>query len=167
MLHALKARIRQADRQDEGFTLIELMVVVLIIAVLLAIAIPTFLGVQNKAKDRAAQSSVRNTLTAAKAMYADDSDYSGATVANLDLVEPSLTFLATGAASTDPKEVSVNGGAVGSQVFYAAAESATGTCFYIRDTANGNGTEFASDSSSPTCTATAAPSVTGWDGDGW
>jgi type IV pilus assembly protein PilA len=43
-----------------GFTLIELMVVVLIIAILLAIAIPTLLGAQSKAKDRAAQSSVRN-----------------------------------------------------------------------------------------------------------
>ncbi|MGZ4792162.1 MAG: prepilin-type N-terminal cleavage/methylation domain-containing protein, partial [Ilumatobacteraceae bacterium] len=47
-------------REDKGFTLIELMVVVLIIAILLAIAIPTFLGAQNKAKDRSAQSSARN-----------------------------------------------------------------------------------------------------------
>ncbi len=56
-----KLRARR-DRDDEsGFTLIELMVVVLIIAILIAIAIPTFLGAQNKAKDRAAQSSLRNS----------------------------------------------------------------------------------------------------------
>ncbi|MEY2553081.1 MAG: type pilus assembly protein PilA, partial [Ilumatobacteraceae bacterium] len=47
----------QRSDSDTGFTLIELMVVVLIIAILLAIAIPTFLGAQNKAKDRSAQSS--------------------------------------------------------------------------------------------------------------
>ncbi len=58
-------------REDKGFTLIELMVVVLIIAILLAIAIPTFLGAQNKAKDRSAQSSARNALTNAKTIFAD------------------------------------------------------------------------------------------------
>jgi type IV pilus assembly protein PilA len=160
MLHALKARIRQADRQDEGFTLIELMVVVLIIAVLLAIAIPTFLGVQNKAKDRAAQSSVRNTLTAAKAMYADDSDYLQATAANLGGVEPSLTFVA--GASTDPKQVSV-AATPGAQTFVAAARSATGNCFYIRNASNGQ-TEFASDNTG-TCNVTALPGS--WSTNGW
>ena len=62
MLNNLKAR---RDR-EEGFTLIELMVVVLIIAILIAIAIPTFLGARERAQDRAAQSSLRNALPAAK-----------------------------------------------------------------------------------------------------
>lgn len=50
---------------EEGFTLIELMVVLLIMAILIAIAIPTFLGVRGSAQNRAAQSNLTSALTAA------------------------------------------------------------------------------------------------------
>ena len=91
MLKNLRAR----RDQEEGFTLIELMVVVLIIAILIAIAIPTFLGARARAQDRAAQSSLRNALTAAKTAYTDNSDYVGATTsAQLTAIEPaSITRL--------------------------------------------------------------------------
>ena len=62
------------EAAEAGFTLIELMVVLLIIAILLAIAIPTFLGVANSAGDRAAQSNLTNALTEAKAMYQNSAD---------------------------------------------------------------------------------------------
>src|SRR6476469_509804 len=75
VLNNLKAR----RDSEEGFTLIELMVVVLIIAILIAIAIPTFLGARNRAQDRAAQSSLRNALTADNTAYTDNSDYSKST----------------------------------------------------------------------------------------
>ena len=59
--------------EDAGFTLIELMVVLLIMAILLAIAIPTFLGVSGSANDRAAQSNLNTALTNAKSYFQSNS----------------------------------------------------------------------------------------------
>ena len=82
---------KRHEDEDEGFTLIELMVVVLIIAILLAIAIPTFLGARERAQDRAAQSDIRNALAAEKVHYTDDEEYTNNTTA-LASIEPSLEY---------------------------------------------------------------------------
>jgi type IV pilus assembly protein PilA len=156
-----KLRARR-DGDEGGFTLIELMVVVLIIAILIAIAIPTFLGARQRAQDKAAQSSLRNGLTAAKTIYTDGEDYADATVAELQLTEPSLTFVATGTASATPKEVSV--GSTAANLVVMSSLSKSGTCFWIRDNTQGPGTQFASGTSA--CSATGAPAA-GWSSDGW
>jgi type IV pilus assembly protein PilA len=90
MLKSMLARLRETQEREfegeeaaeAGFTLIELMVVLLIIAILLAIAIPTFLGVTGSANDRAAQSNLTNGLTEAKALYQNQQSYA---TANLPL----------------------------------------------------------------------------------
>jgi len=97
MLKSLKKRLASAE---DGFTLIELMVVVLIIAILIAIAVPTFLGARQRAADRAAQSDLRNGYTSAKVIYSDNESFSGATATALNSAEPSITFVA-GLAATD------------------------------------------------------------------
>src|SRR5687767_15540586 len=90
-------RIREMKDQD-GFTLIELMVVVLIIAILIAIAIPTFLGLRQRAQNRAAQSDLRNALTGAKAFYTDAETFTGF-LAAAPSIEPSITWAAAGSAT--------------------------------------------------------------------
>jgi type IV pilus assembly protein PilA len=162
MLQTLKARLAQDRKHDEGFTLIELMVVVMIIAVLLAIAIPTFLGSQNKAKDKSAQSSLRNTVTAAKSIYVDGNDYSKADTTALGGAEPSLSFLAVGSASTKPKEVSINPGTSISTTFFAAAKSASGECYYIKDSTSGTLYSKGSGTCDGTTAATETYTDTGW-----
>ena len=101
------ATFRQRRQDDEGFTLIELMVVVLIIAILIAIAIPTFLGAQNRARDRAAQSNLRNALTAVKTVASDDQGlFTNVSVASLGAAETAILFqLAT--AAVDSTHVSI------------------------------------------------------------
>jgi type IV pilus assembly protein PilA len=132
-----------ADR-DAGFTLIELMVVLLILAILLAIAIPTFLGVTKSANDRAAQSNLNTALLNAKAQYQQNSQSYPATAtlqAALSSAEPSLQFV-TGA-STDQNHISVFTTADGNGLILAAYSAQTHNCWFVVDT--------------PAVTATTAP----------
>ena len=147
MLKSLLQRAREAraaelgdgEGLEEGFTLIELMVVLLIIAILLAIAIPTFLGVTSSAHDRAVQSNLTNANTEVQAQYQNGQDYtfanSGGGQATLNSSAPEFTWADAGTASTDqnhmsigPVDVASAGDAQG--VVIASLNKTTGVCWY-------------------------------------
>jgi type IV pilus assembly protein PilA len=155
-----RSLIARRREQEEGFTLIELMVVVLIIAILIAIAIPTFLGARQRAQNRAVQSNLRNGLTAAKTMFTDNESYLdtsvAVTIADLTAIEPSLTFQS--ALSLKPKQVTVIPTAT---VIKLNARSNSGDCYWIQDSST-TGTSFGKTTGTCTATEPATYSPDGW-----
>ena len=98
-----RIRSRLDGNSEQGFTLIELLVVIIIIGILLAIAVPSYLGFRDRAANNAAKANLRAALPAAEAYYSDNGTYVGMTPAALALVDsgvsPSLTVPTAAAAS--------------------------------------------------------------------
>ena len=135
----------RSTTDERGFTLIELMVVVLIIAILIAIAIPTFLGAQDRARDRGTQSDLRNALTAAKVAATDHGgrflDPSGNPLAADDFpeLEPAIDVHDVTASTTQMLIVTSAGGAAvtlvqqsESDTFFGVSSDSDGNVTYCR-----------------------------------
>ena len=147
----------RSKHKEEGFTLIELMVVVLIIAILLAIAIPTFLGARGRAQNRAAESILLNALNAEKTVYTDSQAYSSSATA-MATAEPSLSWTSSaptqGANSVELSTLD-SGNAV-----CVISQAASGNYYAIEDVAQTDSTFAAAGTfygSNPSTAATVCP----------
>ena len=87
-------RTRAHITEERGFTLVEVLTVVLIIPILAGIAIPSFLGQRDKAHDPQAKSAVRNAAATIELFHAEAGTYAGADTATLKEMEPSLEDVA-------------------------------------------------------------------------
>lgn len=119
-------------RHDDGFTLVELMVAIMIIGALIAIAIPSFLGLRSGAQDRAAQATLATAERVVGVIALENGGMPGnaALLAALPTVEPSITWQDHLVSSTGPKFVSIDEDE-GTELAMAV-QSKSGTCWYLR-----------------------------------
>ncbi len=164
-----QSAIGQERNGDDGFTLIELMLVVWIIAILIGIAIPAFLGSRRRAEDVASKSNLRNALGSAQTIFTDHEAYlaTGPMVTSLGADEPGLTFQDDATPSTADKQMSLaisastGGGTLDTIVL--ATKSGSGTCWYYRHVAApglpSSGTFYAAGANGTACQASNAPAA--------
>jgi type IV pilus assembly protein PilA len=128
----LGAVLRRNSHSD-GFTLIELMVVVMVIAVLIAIAIPTFLGFRANAQDKAAQATLTTAEKITHLVILEEGIVPprATLLVLLPTIEPSIEWIDHADSSASPSQVSLDDLNAGQELALATL-SGSGSCFYLR-----------------------------------
>jgi len=132
-------------RAEAGFTLIEMMVVVLVIGLMIAIALPTFLGARKRAQDRAIQTNMRSGLAAALAYYTEAQDWDGFDAVQAKTEEPRIDWVDPGPPLDRETAIVVHAG----QQLLLVGQSGSGTYFCLAQVASnpatlqGGGAAFA------------------------
>ena len=120
-MRKLQQKIGEGQR---GFSLIEILVVILIIGVLAAIALPAFLGQRGKGQDSSAKSAARNLVSSLESFYATNKTYVGA-ASDTDVQDSGVYGTGDGKASL---------AAVSDSGFTIIGQSASGNRFTIKKT---------------------------------
>lgn len=94
-------RMRQSldPRAEQGFTVIEMLVLIIIIGILLAVAVPAYLGFRDRTANSTAKANLRSALPAASAYYQDNGTYKGMQSTDLLALDPGISQTLTVAAS--------------------------------------------------------------------
>jgi type IV pilus assembly protein PilA len=156
------------QRDEQGFTFVELMVVVVVIAVLIAMAVPAYAGARKRAEERATQSNIRTAFIAERTVYALNGTVSSDAAGTLPDIEPSIHWVADATptnATRDTVTVSVGSVTTIDDSVVLGAKAADGTCFYLRNAA-GEPVQYAADQSCARTTNSLVSGVTSPSG-GW
>lgn len=82
--------LNNAD-SEAGFTFVELLVVILVIGILSSIALPAFASQRSKGQDACAKATARKMQTAIETYKMQANTYAGATVTQLNLIDPTVS----------------------------------------------------------------------------
>jgi type IV pilus assembly protein PilA len=153
MLTAITSRMTE----EKGFTLIEVLVVLVIIGVLAAIALPVFLGQRQKGHDSGAKSNARNMVSQVESCYTQRQSY-GSCDSPGELDTTGLTVLpARPAVGSVGDGVFVDTNVAGAH-YQVVAQSLSGNQFYVTKLTGGTTTRSCDSSGS---------SLGGCDGASW
>ena len=125
-------RLRVRAQSESGFTLVELLVVMLILGLLAAIAIPAFFNQRTKAQDAEAKTTVKTAQTALETFATDNNgSYASATRGALKTIEPTLSSASTGAGAMSTFTVAASS-------YTITVTSASGNTFTINRASDGS-----------------------------
>lgn len=157
----MRRLLPRLHEDEQGFTLIELMVVLMIFAILIVMGLPTYIGVKGRFQDRAAQTDLRNSVLAARIMFTDQANFTTANESSTGIVTiVNNQCYVDGATQSESAgtPVCVSGAGTGSislastsAQFAAARMSSSTTCFLVVDSLAG--TRYGSTATAANCTA--------------